>query len=673
MSTRTAARARAPAALHFRVESKSQSMAAEGGRVCAICFSKDRPYQLNEFLRTLLQYISIQGQTPADSMDIFVIYKSDEKWRRLYGKVRMAFSTVQFIEEKDFGEDLKRIVFTTECEYVMFGVDDSLFYDSFDLKHALMFLSDSNLNAFAFHFRLHPSICYSHTAGQSLYPLPPFKIYPSEINGQVAILMYEREKGNLDWNYPWELCSSVYRTEVVQSMINRIGSKYEDKGLSHPNLLEFNGSRIVHHKEFQHLARCAVPNTRISTVLTINRVQDVFKNDIYANAEGDLSILNTRLDIGSNIDAPWYRTPRIPSAHYGILRFAKRGDTKGRDEPLVSVVMPVYNSEKFVAAAVQSVLDQTYRNLELIIVLDGPTDNSGVIVENLALQDTRIMVVKNHSNRGIAESLNIALQRARGKYVARMDSDDVSLQNRFEKQVYHMEANPSVNVLGTAIVTISEDGAPGSVKTFPTTAGFTYWQLLFGCYVAHPTVMMRAELFEDTDLLYDSAYTCAEDYDLWLRIQLKYPGSIVSLGMVLLCHRIHPGSASHEYTDQQHQETEQLRKRMRRELCAPGQVELGDDECGKDSLSDPHVHFRVVEALAHSTIGLLSQIQGYSEYEMIADRKLIEKDAMSRRGEIAFRCMLEDDAQLWTRWAKENPGYSRVVFDKLMSCPSSAP
>jgi L-malate glycosyltransferase len=186
--------------------------------------------------------------------------------------------------------------------------------------------------------------------------------------------------------------------------------------------------------------------------------------------------------------------------------------------PKVSVVMPVHNGERFLSEAVQSILDQTFRDFEFVIIDDGSTDQSAEILERYQQLDARISVY-HQSNRGIAQSLNRGCQLAKGELIARMDADDVSLPHRFAKQVSFLDANPTCSVVATRIVLIDYRGNaighwPDDMKT--TNAAEIRNQLVISNCVAHPTVMMRASIVREYRYVERKLYS--EDYELWLRL-----------------------------------------------------------------------------------------------------------------------------------------------------------
>lgn len=125
--------------------------------------------------------------------------------------------------------------------------------------------------------------------------------------------------------------------------------------------------------------------------------------------------------------------------------------------PLIYVVMSCYNREKYVVEAIESILNQTYTNFEFIIIDDCSTDNTFEIVKEYAKKDNRILALKNDKNYCYVHSLNKGIEIAKGKYIARMDDDDISLPERFEKQVEFLEKNEDIIALGTFIEIFSDD------------------------------------------------------------------------------------------------------------------------------------------------------------------------------------------------------------------------
>ena len=201
--------------------------------------------------------------------------------------------------------------------------------------------------------------------------------------------------------------------------------------------------------------------------------------------------------------------------------------------PKISVVLPVYNAEAYVDKAIESMLHQTYADFELIVINDGSTDRSLEIVRSYA--DPRIKVV-SRENRGLVASLNEGIALAQGEYIARMDADDISLPQRFEKQVALLDAMPTVAVCGTWADVIDAQGAVKGDYTYPpiNTKAIRAYVLRHNPFI-HPTVMMRKNVFEKVGG-YWKAFKHVEDYELWTRIVFAY--DVANIPEKLLHYRV---------------------------------------------------------------------------------------------------------------------------------------
>ena len=185
------------------------------------------------------------------------------------------------------------------------------------------------------------------------------------------------------------------------------------------------------------------------------------------------------------------------------------------NSPTVSVVMSVYNGERYLREAVESILNQTFTDLEFIIIDDGSTDGTVAILTRYQGVDDRIRIY-HQKNQGLTASLNRGCRLTRGEYIARMDADDISLSARFAKQVRYLDAHPEIGVLGTWIEYIDENGAPRGNWRMPTAPGVIGWSLTFDTCLAHPSVMMRRDVIERIGF-YRPEILQAQDYDLWSR------------------------------------------------------------------------------------------------------------------------------------------------------------
>jgi glycosyltransferase involved in cell wall biosynthesis len=213
--------------------------------------------------------------------------------------------------------------------------------------------------------------------------------------------------------------------------------------------------------------------------------------------------------------------------------------------PLVTVLMPVYNGERFLREAVESILTQTLTDFEFLIIDDGSTDTSGEIIRSYA--DPRIRFESNGVNLGLVPTLNRGLNLARGAFVARMDVDDVSLPERLARQAAFLSAHPDIGVVGAAFQRVDGDGRRGKVIRHPTEPGVILWHLFFLCPLGHPTVMMRTALVVEAGG-YRTDMREAEDYELWARLRTRT--RLANLPTVLVLYRDHPASKSLRGADQ---------------------------------------------------------------------------------------------------------------------------
>lgn len=182
-----------------------------------------------------------------------------------------------------------------------------------------------------------------------------------------------------------------------------------------------------------------------------------------------------------------------------------------KELPLVSIIMPTYNTpEKYLKKSINSILRQSYKKFELIIIDDGSTDISSTNLLN-SISDFRIRIIKNRENRGLVFSLNRGIKESQGKYIARMDSDDISKKNRLKVQVRQLEKDPALDIIGTSI---KKFGIENKKYTYPQNNDAIRSEMFFRNPIAHPTVMFRKKTFDRYKLLYPKGYN-SEDYALW--------------------------------------------------------------------------------------------------------------------------------------------------------------
>lgn len=223
------------------------------------------------------------------------------------------------------------------------------------------------------------------------------------------------------------------------------------------------------------------------------------------------------------------------------------------EKGLVSVIMSNYNTpEDYLRSAIESILKQTYQNFEFIIIDDCSTDDSLSIIESYS--DKRIRIIKNEQNLGITKSLNKGLAIAKGEFVARMDADDISFENRFEKQVEFLKNHPDYIVCGTGVELIGDWESKHTNKficrTIPQKEEFRI-HLLFGNYpnIIHPTAMFNRSLLIKHNITYNENYPLAQDYRMW--VSCSEVAECANLQETLLYYRVHGKAVSSDKKEMQ--------------------------------------------------------------------------------------------------------------------------
>lgn len=215
----------------------------------------------------------------------------------------------------------------------------------------------------------------------------------------------------------------------------------------------------------------------------------------------------------------------------------------------ISVVMSVYNGMPYLEEAVKSILNQTYRNFEFIIIDDASTDSSWGYLKSL--KDRRIKLIKNEKNLGLASSLNKGIKAARGDYVARMDADDISLPQRFEKQINFFKAHKDYILVGSQVIWVDKNNNLISGFDTPLKDEDIRKKLIIRNQFHHATVMFRRSDIEKLGAYRDNL-NGIEDYDLWFRVIKK--GKVANLPERLVKRKIHERAL----TQKNHLKTELL-------------------------------------------------------------------------------------------------------------------
>lgn len=204
--------------------------------------------------------------------------------------------------------------------------------------------------------------------------------------------------------------------------------------------------------------------------------------------------------------------------------------------PRISVLLPVYNGQRYIRAAIDSILGQTFRNFELLIIDDGSTDSTADIVNSF--NDSRIRIVRNKNRLKLSGALNKGMDLSRGEYVARMDADDICLPQRLAVQAAYMDSHPEVGICGSHTRIFGMKKL--EVHRAPLGRERVRAHMMFDNPFVHPAVMLRKPFFDRHGLRYNGDYYPTEDYELWSRALRYFPGD--NIDRVLLKYRLHADS-----------------------------------------------------------------------------------------------------------------------------------
>ncbi|SEQ91993.1 Glycosyl transferase family 2 [Amphritea atlantica] len=214
------------------------------------------------------------------------------------------------------------------------------------------------------------------------------------------------------------------------------------------------------------------------------------------------------------------------------------------DLPLVSVIIPVFNGADYLSESIISITEQTYPNIEIIVIDDCSSDNSVALIESMGAHN--ITLLRNQKNSGVSASRNRGIRAAKGKYIAFMDADDISVPHRIERQVSFLEVNSDFGLISSAYETFEGDSLSGkrSLKVLPSDPDYIAARLLFQCNICCPASMLRTELLIHHGLYFDESLSMCEDWELWYR--MSQFTRVSNLADVLLYYRKHSNNASNK-------------------------------------------------------------------------------------------------------------------------------
>lgn len=211
--------------------------------------------------------------------------------------------------------------------------------------------------------------------------------------------------------------------------------------------------------------------------------------------------------------------------------------------------MPCYNAMSFIKEALDSIVNQTYQNLEILCINDGSTDGTANFLEEYARQESKIRVIHNEENLKLIRTLNKGISFARGEYIARMDADDIAMPDRIEKQLNFFRMFPETGIVSTAHIVIAENGSQtGRMRHRQSLPLSCLFASFFYMPAGHPDVMGKTAIFRENQYLFEEHALHTEDYELWTRM-LRKGVHFRSMPDYLLRFRKNPGSISHTHTD----------------------------------------------------------------------------------------------------------------------------
>ncbi|MCP4649291.1 MAG: glycosyltransferase [PVC group bacterium] len=224
--------------------------------------------------------------------------------------------------------------------------------------------------------------------------------------------------------------------------------------------------------------------------------------------------------------------------------------------PLISVLMPAYNAKQYIKEAIESIINQTFKDFEFIIIDDNSKDNTWDIIQEYAHKDSRIVALKNDENLKLSKTLNKGLAQAKGKYIARMDADDISVPDRFQKQINYMERYPEVGILGGAMELRDINDKFIGIRKYSVMDEKIKKYIYRYCPFCHPAIMLKKDVLNQVGG-YNEQWNPAEDYDLYFRI-----GKITkfaNLKDILIKYRVVPQSMTTGLTNEMYLKTIKIR------------------------------------------------------------------------------------------------------------------
>jgi len=482
-----------------------------------LIFSKDRPLQLHALLSSLAVNVDFCPQ-------IMILFRASNskflcRYHEVFKDLESKIEVVAIHEDYAFRSHVINLIEMAKSEFISFLVDDIIFIRSFSIKPLFIWCKRGYIPS----LRLGQSISYSYMT-RSEEQRPKFKKLTN-------CLTWSWGDGEVDWCYPLSLDGNIFKRSEIVNLIKNVEFRS-------PNTLE--SALQIYNQTFRKRKGFCFKNP-VLVNNPCNRVQI----DYVGNRAGDLNIedLARVWDSGMRIAFESFKGMTANSVHVELdLTFTPReGEVISGGPPKVSVVMPSYNVELYIGHAIESILQQTFKNYELIVIDDGSTDGTAEIVRSF--NDSRICYFRNEINMGISYTRNKGIELSRGEYIAWLDADDIALPRRLELQVAFLDQHSNFGLCCANAQTIDCKGNLCSDPWWKDEGLPLEWELMWGNPIAQSSVTIRRSLLNDATNRYRKEKAVSEDYDLWTR--LFGQARMIRLPEVLIHYRNLEGSAYH--------------------------------------------------------------------------------------------------------------------------------
>lgn len=402
-------------------------------KLVSIIPSKNRAFQLDIALKTLTKYCS-----EIEKLDIKIIYKATEdKFKKQYEKLKDKYSSFEFIEENLIKEQYLAII--ENYEYILFLVDDNFFVRKFSLLEIVESL-ENNKDCLGFSLRLGKNINYAYMVDRE-QEKPTFEKVSDKI------LKFDWRIGSFDFKYPFEVSSSLYNLKLLRPLI---------KELAFTNINQLEKLLVESSFDFR-VEYPAILCFETSVVFSnpLNMVQNEFTHNRTSNNNFyHIDKLSSFFEHGYEINYELYDNFVPNSCHedvalvFGEKIISKPELTYKKDLPFISVIIPCYKYAHLLTYTVESIIQQTYKNFEIIIVNDGSPDNTSFIASSLVekYSDYNIKVIQT-LNRGLAGARNFGIENSKGTWLLPLDSDDAYKNTFLAKAVEIITKNPDINLI----------------------------------------------------------------------------------------------------------------------------------------------------------------------------------------------------------------------------------